>query len=248
MSTAANWTGLGVNAALVLFAGLLLRPRGFKDRAVPVSYNLAWFLLCLAALFNVVRFTAEALKFGRWPEVDYATNWVRYTGQGLAIAAYIGSLSALTLGGFEHFVFTVVPTLGYGALLVFTALAFNDNEATIGFFTIAAALLVCTIMAYFWWNASTYRLRWWIPVATFLVEVAFFVFAGLELFKRSILSNGAEDWIFAGFSIVNAIWFTFVYWIATTPNPKTDIGGTTISQMFNGPETYYVTDGYVQEY
>ncbi len=238
MATAAGWAGVAVNATLAVFSALLFRPHGRGRDPAPISFNLAWAMLTVGAVFNVIGFTAEALKFGRFPEVDYATNWVRYTRQGLAMTAFFASLTALALGGVEHYFFTIAPVLGYGALSVFAALSFETNEAVIAFFVFAIVAWSWSWMSYWWWNAGTHTLMRWIPATTYMIEAGFLAMVGIENLKRNTASNEIEDWVFFGFTVLNAMWFGSIYWMSTMPNEKTRSGGTTLSRMFASRETY----------
>ena len=208
MSTAVNWAAMGVHAAGAAGTAVLLRPApGHFEQ------DLAWGATTFGFLANTVRFLAEALKFGRWPEApaSYATNWVRYTGAGLGTVGFMASLAALSRGGVSHFIFTVCGVLAYYALLTFAALSFETSAAVIGFFTIAAVVFVATAMAYFRLNSAQKTYSMWVPVLSWMLEVGIITMAGIEVFKRSVASNATEDIVFAVLSVAKGLWALVVY-------------------------------------
>lgn len=208
MSTAINWAAMGVHAAGAAGTAVLLRPSpGHFEQ------DLAWGSTTFGFLANTVRFLAEALKFGRWPQApaSYATNWVRYVGAGLGTAGFMASLAALSRGGVSHFIFTLFGVLAYYTVLTFAALAFETNAAVIGFFTIAAVLFVVTAAAYYRLNAAHKTYTMWVPVMSWMLEVGFITMAGIEVFNRNVASNYTEDIVFAVLSVVKGLWALVVY-------------------------------------
>lgn len=225
MSTTANWVATGVHAAAATGTAILLRP-------APGAFeqDLAWGMTAFGYLANTVRHTAEALKFGRWPEppAAYATNWVRYVGAGVGTASFLGALASLSRGGVMQFVATVMGVLGYYALLTFAALSFETNEAVIGFFTIAAVLFVATVCAYFRLGTAQKTYGMWVPLVSFLLEAGFIAMAGIEVFKRSVASNQTEDIVFAVISVLKGVWALVVY--------MGGVDGTWLQQLAYGPQ------------
>lgn len=197
---------MSAHALLAVVTGLFLRPLAGR-----FEQDLAWGLLAFGYLANVVRFLAEALKFGRWPPppASYATNWVRYTGAGFGSLGLIGSFAALSRGGIAQFFYTVLGVAAYYALFTFAALAFETNEAVIGFFVIGVLVVVGT-WAVFCRSGRT-RWDWWVVAISMLLEVAFVTMTGIEVFRRKTASNSLEDWLFVGVSIAKGLWYLVVY-------------------------------------
>ena len=209
MSTAAGWVGTGVHAFAALLVFFILTPGSSAFEAW-----LAWGLLLVGYVANTVRFVAEALKFGRWPEAPakLATNWVRYTGAGVGTAGLLGSFVALSRGGVRQFFFTVVAVLAYYTLFLFAALAFETDEAVIAFFVIGAVLFVGAVCIYYMHGEyGRERLPKYVAWISFTVEALFIVATGLEVFKRHTLSNSTQDWVFVSISIAKGVWYLIVY-------------------------------------
>lgn len=213
MSTAANWTALGVNGLLAVITFSLLRPiKGVFEA------DHAWGLLLFGYTASVVRFVAEALKFGRWPELPtvYATNWVRYAGAGLGTVGLLGSMVALCRGGVRQLLYTMVGVASYYALFTFAALAFTDDAgergAVIAFYVIGAVLFLGTLSIYY--THSEYgrkSLPRWIPAVSFLLETGMVAMTAINVIHRHTASSIAEDWVFASLSIANGVWYLLVY-------------------------------------
>lgn len=208
MSAAANWMAMGVSAAGFAIVSVLLRPTKGSFES-----DLGWGAYLFGCIAFVVRFLAEALKFGRWPQspAAYATNWIRYTGGGIGLTSFILSLCALSRGGVEHCVFTSLGVLAYYAAFTFASLSFETNSAVIGFFVIGAFIFVCTACNYYYSNHAVRTYPMWIPALSFLVEAGFITMAGIEVFHRNTASNSIEDWVFAAIACVQVIWYGLVY-------------------------------------
>lgn len=238
MSTTANWVGLGTHAAGFVATALFLRPM----RAVATTFesDLGWGLILFGFLASVVRFVAEALKFGRWPEAPalYATNWIRHVGAGLGAVGFIGSYLALCKGGVFQFAITTIGVASYYTLFTFAALAFETTNAVIGFFTIGAFIFVVLVAMMLMHGRSS--VVWFISVIGPLIEIAFITMTGIEVFKRSIASEATEDWIFMAISVSQAVWAVLVYlgsdtkpWVLYRFSMEDDLGlgGTTYTQV-----------------
>lgn len=208
MSAAANWMAMAISAAGFAVIGVLWRPLSGSFEA-----DLGWGAYLFACIAFVVRFLAEALKFGRWPQApaSYATNWIRYVGSGVGTASFILSLCALARGGVEHCIFTTLGVIAYYAAFTFAALAFETQPAVIGFFVIGAFIFVCAVCNYYYSNRAVRTYYIWIPVLTFLVEAGFVTMTAINIFNRHTASNSTEDWVFASIASLQVVWYGFVY-------------------------------------
>ena len=208
MSTTADWVAMAINAVAAVGTVALLRPvRG------SVEEDFGWGGLAIGYFVSTVRFLAEALAFGRWPQSPdpYTTNWIRYVGGGLASVFFIFMFTILTKGGVKHTISTTVAVFGYYLALVFAALAVKTTGAVIGFYTIAAFLFVVACLAFVFMNTGKQLMYTWVPLTVAAIEAAFIAFAGVNLFNAKALSNKTEDFIFMALNLAAGTIAMIVY-------------------------------------
>lgn len=236
-SVTAAWSGLGVNAGFAVIVAFLFGPRALNSRD-PASFEsyLSWFFYLSASLAGVLRFLAEAFKFGRWPlpPAAYKTTWLRFVGQGVASAAFLGQLSALNGGGVAQTLFVVVGALAYYAAQVFAALGFQTQNFVVGMYVVSCAVYLWTVYQYFARDRAQTPIEQWKPVASFLVEAGILGMAGVEAFNGGTASNQLESWVFFGLNAFQIVWYAFVYY--------TEVEATWLSAWLSPPSYVYVDD------
>lgn len=192
MSTTANLVGMIVHAVATGGAYFLLAP-------VPgrIEEEFAHEALCTGFFINVVRFLAEWLKFGRWPDdAPYVTNYVRYIGAGLGALGFIGSFALLSRGGVRHTVATVKSAAVYYAALLIAALAITSKKMVIGMYVLAVVAFLHGCMNYMMLRTSRKRFAAWITLIVGGAEAFFIALAGLNLLNTGLLHNDTEDVLF----------------------------------------------------